>query len=148
MPRNLFTRSLQAVVEFFAIVCGWWLMALSALTCVEMLGRKVFGFSLQGVDEIGSYTFAVVGAFGFSYALMTRGHTRVDFLLSRFRHGSARRLNFTAMITLAGMGLFFAYRAFHVVAESLVSAAPRQVRSQRRSGSRNRSGFWPTSCSA
>jgi TRAP-type mannitol/chloroaromatic compound transport system permease small subunit len=119
LPRNLYTRSLQAVVEFFAIVCGWWLMALSVLTCVEMLGRKVFAFSLQGVDEIGSYTFAVVGAFGFSYTLVTRGHTRVDFLLSRFSEKQRAALNFIAMITLAAMAAFFAYRAFHVVAESI-----------------------------
>src|SRR5688500_20404614 len=110
LPRNLFTRSLEAVVEFFAIVCGWWLLGLSVLTCIEMLGRKVFGFSLQGVDEIGSYTFAVVGAFGFSYALLTRGHTRVDFLLSRFKRTQRGVLNFVAMVTLAAMALFFVYR--------------------------------------
>jgi TRAP-type mannitol/chloroaromatic compound transport system permease small subunit len=119
LPRNSFTRSLQAVVESFAIVCGWWLLALSGLTCVEMLGRKVFGFSLQGVDEIGSYTFAAVGAFGFSYTLVTRGHTRVDFLLSHFSEKQRAALNFTAMITLAAMAVFCAYRAFHVVAESI-----------------------------
>jgi TRAP-type C4-dicarboxylate transport system permease small subunit len=119
LPSNRFTRSLHAFVGFFAIVCGWWLIALSALTCVEMLGRKLLGFSLQGVDEIGSYTFAVVGAFGFSYTLITRGHTRVDFLLSRFSEKRRALLNFTAMITLAAMAVFFAFRAFHVVAESI-----------------------------
>jgi TRAP-type C4-dicarboxylate transport system permease small subunit len=119
LPRNPFTRSLQAVVDSFALICGWWLLALSGLTCVEMLGRKVFGFSLQGVDEIGSYTFAAVGAFGFSYTLVTRGHTRVDFLLSHFSEKQRAALNFTAMITLAAMAVFCAYRAFHVVAESI-----------------------------
>jgi TRAP-type mannitol/chloroaromatic compound transport system permease small subunit len=119
LPRNVVTRSLEAIVEFFTIVCGWWLIALSVLTCVEMLGRKVFAFSLQGVDEIGSYTFAAVGAFGFSYTLVTRGHTRVDFLLSRFSEKQRAVLNFTAMITLAVMAVFFVYRALHVVAESI-----------------------------
>ena len=118
LPSDPLTRTLHRIVGFFAIVCGWWLMALSAMTCVEMLGRKVFAFSLQGVDEIGSYTFAVVGAFGFSYALITRGHTRVDFLLSRFNGTQRGVLNLTAMITLAAMALFFVYRAFDVVAES------------------------------
>jgi TRAP-type mannitol/chloroaromatic compound transport system permease small subunit len=119
LPRDLFTRSLEAAVELSAILCGWWLLALSMPTCVEMLGRKVFGFSLQGVDEIGSYTFAAVGAFGFSYTLVTRGHTRVDFLLSRFSARQRAALNFAAMITLAATAAFFAYRAFHVVAESI-----------------------------
>ncbi len=112
------TRTLHRIVGFFAVACGWWLMGLSVATCVEMLGRKVFAFSLQGVDEIGSYTFAVVGAFGFSYALITRGHTRVDFLLSRFSGTQRGVLNLTAMVTLTAMALFFAYRSFEVVAES------------------------------
>ena len=111
LPFDPLARTLHRIVGFFVIACGWWLMGLSVATCVEMLGRKVFAFSLQGVDEIGSYTFAVVGAFGFSYALITRGHTRVDFLLSRFSGTQRGLLNFTAMITLAAMGLFFVYRA-------------------------------------
>ena len=126
LPLNSFTRSLHGIVEFFTLACGWWLMLLSAATCVEMLGRKVFAFSLQGVDEVGSYTFAVVGAFGFSYALLARGHTRVDFLLSKFTKTQRAVLNCTAMITLAAMAAFFVYRAFEVVAESveLGSTAP------------------------
>jgi TRAP-type C4-dicarboxylate transport system permease small subunit len=126
LPSNRLTGTLQAIIDFFAVACGWWLMALSALTCVEIMGRKVLGFSLQGVDEIGSYTFAVVGAFGFSHTLVTRGHTRVDFLISRFSGKQRAVLNFTAMITLAVMGVFFAYRGLHVVAEtiSLGSTAP------------------------
>ena len=53
-------------------------------TCVEMVTRKLFNFSLQGVDEIGGYTLAVTSALGlFVHAAGTRGHTRVDFLLSR-----------------------------------------------------------------
>jgi TRAP-type C4-dicarboxylate transport system permease small subunit len=126
LPTTRFTRALQSFVGFFAIVCGWWLIALSVLTCVEIVGRKFLGFSLQGVDEIGSYTFAVVGAFGFSYTLITRGHTRVDFLLARFSEKQRALLNFAAMITLTAMAVFFVYRAYHVVAESisLHSTAP------------------------
>ena len=55
----------------------------------------------------------------FSYTLVTRGHTRVDILLSRFSEKQRAALNFAAMITLASMAVFFAYRAFHVVAESV-----------------------------
>jgi TRAP-type C4-dicarboxylate transport system permease small subunit len=119
VPSNSFTRPLHAVVDFLAIVCGWWLLMLSMLTCIEMLGRKAFGFSLQGVDEIGSYTFAAVGAFGFSYTLITCGHTRVDFLLSRFSEVQRAVLNFAAMISLAAVAVFFAYRACHVLLESI-----------------------------
>lgn len=126
LPRNPFTRGLESIVRAICIACGWWLIAISVLTCVEMLGRKVFRFSLQGVDEIGSYTFAVVTAFGFSYALITRGHTRVDFMVSRLSPARRAILNWVAMITLAAMAAFFAYRAYFVLAESisLKSTAP------------------------
>ena len=126
LPDNRVTRTLQVVIDVAVLACGWWLLALSALTCVEILGRKFFGFSLQGVDEIGSYTVAIVTAFGFSYALVTAGHTRVDFLLSHFAPRTRALLNGVAMVMLAALTLLAAYRAGHVLAESyeLVSTAP------------------------
>lgn len=119
MPTNPFTRALQSAIEFFVLACGWWLIALTLLTCVELVGRKLFRFSLQGVDEIGGYTLAFVSALGFSYTLITRGHTRIDFLLSRFSVTTRAILNCTAMVTLAAMAVFAAYRGYFVIAESL-----------------------------
>ena len=126
LPENRFTSLLQRAVDAATLACGWWLLVLSVITCIEILGRKFFGFSLQGVDEIGSYTFAIVTGFGFSYALVCAGHTRVDFLLSRFSSRSRAVLNALAMVTLAAMAAFAAYRAGHVLADSrsLVSTAP------------------------
>ena len=97
------------------IACGWWLIALCVITCVEMFGRKLLGFSLQGVDEIGSYTYGIVGAFGFAYALITRSHTRVDFLLSRFSARGRALLNLLAMLSLAALALLCAWRGVHVL---------------------------------
>jgi TRAP-type C4-dicarboxylate transport system permease small subunit len=118
LPANAFTRLLEGVIDVVILAAGWWLLVLSALTCVEILGRKVFGFSLQGVDEIGSYTFAITTACGFSYGLITATHTRVDFLLSRFSLRARAVLNATAMIALAAMTLLAAYRAWDVLTES------------------------------
>jgi TRAP-type C4-dicarboxylate transport system permease small subunit len=126
LPENRFTSVLHGVIELATLACGWWLLALSAITCIEILGRKFFGFSLQGVDEIGSYTFAIVTGFGFSYALICAGHTRVDFLMARFPPRGRAVLNAIAMATLAAMAGFAAWRAGHVLADSraLVSTAP------------------------
>jgi TRAP-type C4-dicarboxylate transport system permease small subunit len=119
LPSTRFTRGLQNVVEVLTIACGWWLIGLSIMTCVEMIGRKLFAFSLQGVDEIGAYTFAIVSAIGFSYALITRGHTRVDFLVSKFSEKTRAALNFTAIVTLAAIAVFAAYRAYQVLVETI-----------------------------
>lgn len=119
LPPDPYSRWLARVCDWTVIACGWWLIALSALTCVEMLGRKVFSFSLQGVDEIGSYTYGIVGAFGFAYALITRSHTRVDFLVSRFSVSTRALLNLLAMLSLAALSVLCLWRGWRVVVESI-----------------------------
>ena len=119
LPPGATSRHLQRLTDVAVIACGWWLIALSVITCLEMLGRKLLGFSLQGVDEIGSYTYGIVGAFGFSYALITRSHTRVDFLLSRFSPRMRSLLNLLAMLSLAALAVLCLWRGLHVLLESI-----------------------------
>ena len=119
LPPDPVSRALTRVADATVIACGWWLIALSIITCVEMLGRKLFSFSLQGVDEIGSYTYGIVGAFGFAYTLITRGQTRVDFLLKRFPPAGRALLNLLAMLSLAAFAALCLWRGAHVVLESV-----------------------------
>jgi len=116
---NLFFRSLNRTVEFFTLASGWWLLLIAVATCIEMVTRKLFNFSLQGVDEIGGYTLAVTSALGFSYTLLARGHTRVDFLLSRLPVPLRAAMNALAMVSLSALSLFAVYRAFDVLSESI-----------------------------
>jgi TRAP-type C4-dicarboxylate transport system permease small subunit len=119
LPSNSFTRPLYSAVDVLTLACGWWLIGLSVATCVEMAGRKLFGFSLQGVDEVGGYTFAILSVIGFSYTLLTRGHTRVDFFVSRYSEGTRAVLNLAATLTLAALAMFAAYRASYVLADTV-----------------------------
>lgn len=119
LPPGRISRYLFRICDAAVIACGWWLIGLSVVTCIEMLGRKVFGFSLQGVDEVGSYTYAVVGAFGFAYALISRSHTRVDFLLSRFPSRVRAALNMLACVSLAAVSMLCLWRSSHVLMESV-----------------------------
>lgn len=119
LPPGRATRAIAACTDTAALACGWWLIVLSAVTCVEMLGRKVLGFSLQGVDEIGSYTYAIVGSVGFAHTLITRSHTRVDFLISRFSPRVRAVLNLLAMLTLAALAFLCLWRGANVLAESI-----------------------------
>jgi TRAP-type C4-dicarboxylate transport system permease small subunit len=106
-------------------------MFMCVLTCVEILGRKFFGFSLNGVDELGGYAFAIVTAFGFSLALVRRTHTRVDIALERMPRGAQAVMNMLAAVALAGVAVFMAARAWAQMQESLelmaVSNSPLQV---------------------
>ena len=119
LPPGMTSQWLARITDWTVIVCGWWLIALSVITCAEMFGRKLFSFSLQGVDEIGSYTYGIVGAFGFAYALLTRSHVRVDFLLSRFPLKMRSLLNLLAMLSLTAVSLLCLWRAAHVLIESV-----------------------------
>jgi TRAP-type C4-dicarboxylate transport system permease small subunit len=112
-------RAVERGAGWLTVLCGWWLLVLTALTCLEMLGRKLLGFSLQGVDELGGFTLAVTSALAFSYTLLHRGHTRVDFMLSRLPAAARSTLNCLAMVTLALFALFAAWRGFVIVGESI-----------------------------
>jgi TRAP-type mannitol/chloroaromatic compound transport system permease small subunit len=127
LPRNAAARTLEGVIDVMTLACGWWLIGLSVATCVEMAGRKLFGFSLQGVDEVGGYTYAIVGAIGFSYTLLTRGHTRVDYMVGRLPFRVRAWLNVAATLSLAAFAVFAAYRAGFVVAESVDLGARSQT---------------------
>jgi len=119
MPDNLFSRWLHKGVDVMVLASGWWLIALSLATCFEMVARKLFQFSLQGIDEIGGYTLAVTSAIGFSYTLITRGHTRIDFLVSKLPPLGRALMNTLAMLTLAAVASFALYRAGSVLGETI-----------------------------
>jgi TRAP-type C4-dicarboxylate transport system permease small subunit len=119
MDDNPVVRAVKPATRLAAILCGWWLLVVSALTFVEIIGRKVFGFSLQGVDEIGGYTLAVVASFGFAHALAQRAHTRIDFLIVKLGGKARAILNAAAMVTMALMAGFVLWKGLPVLLESL-----------------------------
>ena len=96
-------------------------MAISVATCIEILGRKYFNFSFRGLDEIGGYMLAAVSAFGFAYALSTRSHMRVTLLFPYVPAPVQSLLNVLAMLTLAAMAAFCAWRGFFEVLDVLTS---------------------------
>jgi len=55
-----------AISRGCSIVAGWALLAISFATCIEIVGRKYFGFSFRALDEIGGYLLAALSAFGFA----------------------------------------------------------------------------------
>jgi TRAP-type C4-dicarboxylate transport system permease small subunit len=110
-----------SIARLCAIVAGWGLMAISVAMCVEILGRKYFDFSLRGLDEIGGYMLAGVCAFGFAYTLSTRSHMRVTLLFPYVSAFVQSLLNVLAVLTLAAMAVFCAWRGAFEVLDVLTS---------------------------
>ena len=131
MGNNPLARFLMPLARAAAIFSGWCLLVVVALTCVEIVGRKFFNFSLHGVDEIGGYALAVVCAFGFSYALLRGNHTRINLVQSHLPARVRAALNAITMAALAAVSLFAAWRGFTELRVSIelmsVSNSPLQT---------------------
>ncbi len=78
--RNPVARALGRPVRWMQILCGWALLAICFATLYDIVARRLFNHSVQGVNEVGAYLLAIVSAFGFASALLQKAHTRVDFL--------------------------------------------------------------------
>jgi TRAP-type C4-dicarboxylate transport system permease small subunit len=71
---SVFKRTAQLGAYFACAV----LLADSFLIAFEVIARKLFAFSIIGVDELSGYALAVSMAWGFGYVLFERAHLRVD----------------------------------------------------------------------
>lgn len=114
-----FLRGIEGVSRIGAILCGYLLLFLSLLIGFEVVARKLFGFSLQGADEIGGYVLEIQGAIGFSYTMLRRAHTRIDIFIVRFGQGTQRMLNVLAMLSMAAFAVFMAWRGGAAFFETL-----------------------------
>ncbi|MDX5377749.1 MAG: TRAP transporter small permease [Halomonas sp.] len=102
-----------------AIAAGYAALGLSLLITFEVIARKLFSYSLQGVDEIGGYVLAIGVSFSFAYALLHRAHTRVDVLLTRLPRPLQAPLNAVAITLLAAFSSFMLWRAIETLEETL-----------------------------
>lgn len=124
-------RWLGPVARAAALVCGWWLLAYCFLVVADIIGRAHFGLSLQGTDEIGGYTLAVMAAIGFSQALLARRHTRIELLVERLPVAPRALVHALAALSLAATAVLLLLQSTTVLEESLefmaVSSSPLQV---------------------
>lgn len=112
MGNNPLARFLLPASRAAAIFSGWCLLVVVTLTCVEIVGRKLFNFSLHGVDEIGGYALAVVCAFGFPYTLLRGSHTRIDLVQPHLPARVRAALSAITMAALGAVSVFAAWRGF------------------------------------
>ena len=109
---------MRRLTDWLAIAAGWSLVLYSVAVGVEIVGRRYLGFSLQGVDEIGGYLMAVVVAIGFSGALYSHAHIRIDMLLSRLSRPTVLWLNVAAVASIVCFAVFLLWQAVRVLVQS------------------------------
>jgi TRAP-type C4-dicarboxylate transport system permease small subunit len=118
--RNPLARWIGPPVRWMQIVCGWALLAICFATLYDIVARRLFAHSVQGVTELGAYLLAIVSAFGFSSALLQKAHSRVDFLFPRMPPLMVAVLNVTAAVLLFGVAAISLWQGWHVLEESLL----------------------------
>jgi len=119
MNRNPVERWCAPVVRVFSLVAGYAVLAITLVIGLEILLRRLFGVSLQGADEYGGYMLATLTAVGAAYALLERGHTRIEILVERMPPGVRAVLNGVSALCMAAMATFLAWRATVAMLESL-----------------------------
>ena len=102
----------------FAILSGYAFIGLSLLIVTEVVARKLFGRSLQSVDEISGYVVAVISSFAFAYALIMNAHTRIDIFYGKFSNRARQLLDVLAYMVIAGVAGFMTWTAWTVLSVS------------------------------
>ncbi|MDX6805952.1 TRAP transporter small permease [Terrihabitans rhizophilus] len=116
---NPVLKTLTPIARLLALLAGYLLLGLAILVTAEILLRRFMNISLQGGDEFGGYVLAILAAFGFSYALIERAHTRVEILVERVGWRTQSLLNLVSSWCIAVMAAFMAWRAYATLDESL-----------------------------
>ena len=119
LPPNPLNTVLGPLNKVAALACGYVLLFLALAISLEIVARKIFLISFQGIDDLGGYVLAFSTTIGASYALFTNRHTRVDILLARLSGPIQRYLNVLAIISMAALAFFCAWRCSVVLLESI-----------------------------
>ncbi|RAI02010.1 hypothetical protein DLJ53_11540 [Acuticoccus sediminis] len=114
-----FDHWIEKLTRSLAIIGGWVLIALSLATVVSAILRKFFNTSIQGVDEYGGYILAIVGAIGFSHALVKRAHVRIEILRQPLRPAGQAAVDMVALVALLITACILVWVASTVVSSTV-----------------------------
>jgi len=115
---ELLCGGLRAITNRACLAAGWALIALSVVIALNVLARKIFSFSLQGVDEYGGYCLAICASIGFSQAAYDRAHIRISVLTDLLPQRLRACSDVFALALLTSVALTLAVKATGVAYDS------------------------------
>ncbi len=101
-----------------AVVFGLMMTALCVVITVETVLRKLFNYSLAGVDELSGYAIAIGAPLCFTIAAIEQSHIRINLLHMQMPPRLKAALNLAAALTLAALALYLATFTFRTVQET------------------------------
>ncbi len=118
---------MRRLEDILATVFGAIFVVLAFAVTIETLVRKVFNFSLQGVDELGGYSLAIGSTIAFALAVVGRNHLRVDVFHDHCPRGLKAFLNWLSIVLLAALATLFVIVSWRVLMESLAYRSTAQT---------------------
>lgn len=109
--RDPFGHALFVTCKAFSLFGGFVFLALTAMSLISIVGRKLFNLPVPGDFELMQMGCAFASAAFFPYCQMIRGHVRVDFFTSKIPPAVKAALNFVAAFLVGLFGALIAWRA-------------------------------------
>ena len=109
---------MKTYARFCANVFGLMMTALCVVIAVETVIRKLFNYSLGGVDELSGYAIAIGAPLCFAIAAVEQSHIRINLLHMRMPRMARAGLNLLAAVLLAGLALYLVTFTWRTVDET------------------------------
>jgi TRAP-type C4-dicarboxylate transport system permease small subunit len=109
---------MKTYMRLCAVVFGLMMTALCVVISIETILRKVFNYSLEGVDELSGYAIAIGAPLCFAIAAIEQSHIRINLLYMRLPRGIQAALNVVAAGLLAVLSLYLLFFTFRTVGET------------------------------
>jgi TRAP-type C4-dicarboxylate transport system permease small subunit len=118
-------QGIAARVARVGAIAGGVMLLLAAVTiCVDIVLRYAFSLTVGGADELSGYALAIASAWGFSAALLSRSHIRIDTVYVRIASRRVRAaLDLLSVATFALFVALLAWHAWGVLQQSYVSGS-------------------------
>lgn len=120
-------KRLQAIAEGIsrggAIVGGAMLLLAAVTICIDIVLRYAFSLTLGGADELSGYALAIASAWGFSAALLSRSHIRIDTVYVRVTSRVRATLDLVSLAAFAFFVALVTWHAWGVLQQSWVSGS-------------------------
>ena len=116
-------RLARAVAHAGAMVGGSLLLLSALVIGVDIFLRYFFARSVGGSDELSGYALGIAGAWGFSYALLSRSHIRIDTVYSHCPVAARAVLDLVGLICFMVFMGHVAWRGWGVLSQSITSNA-------------------------
>jgi TRAP-type C4-dicarboxylate transport system permease small subunit len=99
------------------------LLAAAVTICIDIFLRYAFSRTIGGADELSGYALAISSAWGFSAALLTRSHIRIDTVYVRVPSRARAVLDLASLAAFASFVALVTWHAWGVLQQSYVSSS-------------------------